>query len=87
MTWACNQCGACCRGLALGLLAGDGAALHDGDGVCRHLDRETNRCTVYETRPACCRVTPAHDPAELARGCGTLHLAVYGQPWAGAVTR
>ena len=81
MTWACTQCGACCRALATGLLAvhEDARALDSGDGVCCHLDRATSLCTIYETRPAICRVTPEHDRTELRRGCSALHLAVYGQ--------
>jgi Fe-S-cluster containining protein len=27
----------------------------DADGYCRHLDRETCTCTVYEQRPVTCR--------------------------------
>lgn len=80
MTWTCTQCGACCRALKLGVLAGDVSALPvAADGVCEHLDRETNLCRIYDTRPICCRVTVAHSPAALTDGCNTLHLAVYGQ--------
>ena len=84
MTWACNACGACCRALGSGLLASHADELpRDADGACSHLDRATNLCTVYATRPAACRVTPAHRPEALRQGCATLHLAVYGQPWQG----
>lgn len=77
--WECNGCGACCRALATGLLSDPEAAraLDSGDGVCRHLERSTNRCTIYETRPACCRVTPAHAPEALTEGCRVLRLAIY----------
>ena len=79
VTWECNGCGACCRALATGLLSDPEAAraLDSGDGVCRHLERSTNRCTIYETRPACCRVTPAHAPEALVEGCRVLRLAIF----------
>jgi Fe-S-cluster containining protein len=80
MTWTCTQCGACCRALRLGILAADTSELPiDDDGVCGNLDRETNLCRIYDTRPSCCRVTVAHAPEALTEGCNTLHLAVYGQ--------
>lgn len=78
--WTCTQCGACCRALKLGILAGDVSELPiDADGVCGNLDRATNLCRIYDTRPSCCRVTVAHSPEALNHGCNTLHLAVYGQ--------
>lgn len=81
MTWACNQCGACCRALGRGMLVGDVAALDSGDGVCRHLDRETNACRIYDTRPGVCRVTAAVRPEALREGCRVLHLAIYRTEW------
>lgn len=83
MTWACTSCGACCRSLGSGLLdlSPEVAALDSGDGVCRHLDRSKNLCTIYESRPAGCRVTSAHAPEALRAGCSVVHLSVYGHPW------
>jgi Fe-S-cluster containining protein len=50
MKFLCSQCGACCRNISkLGLP-------HNGDGVCSYLNRETNKCSIYETRPDICRV-------------------------------
>ena len=50
----CTRCGACCRNLDKSpLLAG----LDRGDGVCRHLDTDSNLCQIYETRPKICRVS------------------------------
>lgn len=83
MSWACNQCGACCRALTRGMLVHDLSHLAEPDGVCRHLDRDTNCCRIYETRPSACRVTPAHAPAALREGCRVLHLAVYRTEWDG----
>jgi Fe-S-cluster containining protein len=30
--------------------------MHNGDGVCFNLDRETNLCSIYETRPLICNI-------------------------------
>lgn len=27
-----------------------------GNGVCKHLDREADACTIYETRPEICQI-------------------------------
>ena len=49
----CTRCGACCRNLVKSPIL---AQLDRGDGVCRHLDHDTNLCRIYETRPKVCRV-------------------------------
>ena len=49
----CNQCGACCRRVAL---AAETQWLDRGDGACRHFDFGTRACTIYDTRPDVCRV-------------------------------
>lgn len=49
----CTRCGACCRNVSLSPLT---AWLDKGDGVCYHLDVETNLCSIYEHRPEICRV-------------------------------
>lgn len=49
----CTSCGACCKYLHLA------EELHEfdrGDGVCMHLEETTNRCAIYETRPAICNI-------------------------------
>ena len=54
MTFPCIQCGECCRH------AGDVPQLAtkvDAGGVCIYLDKATNRCTIYETRPKVCNVS------------------------------
>ena len=50
----CTRCGACCRNLGKSSLF---SQLDRGDGVCRHLDVNTNLCQIYETRPKICRVS------------------------------
>ena len=52
MEFKCSACGACCV-LAgrLGLMPADPIS-----GACIHLDPQTQRCLIYETRPAICRV-------------------------------
>ncbi|WP_078055520.1 YkgJ family cysteine cluster protein [Rappaport israeli] len=49
----CNACGLCCR------LVGTNpqtAFLDRGDGICQHLDVQSNLCTIYSERPLICRV-------------------------------
>lgn len=49
----CTRCGACCRSVAHSPLT---QWLDSGDGVCRHLDRNSNMCLIYDSRPDVCRV-------------------------------
>ena len=50
MNFLCSQCGACCRNV-------QGSGLpHDGNGVCLHLNKKTNKCSIYKDRPEECRV-------------------------------
>lgn len=43
----CTNCKApCCRHVF--------GPLDSGDGVCKYLDRDTNRCTIYDHRPEIC---------------------------------
>ncbi len=35
--------------------------LDRGDGVCLYLDTETKLCTIYQDRPAICRVDLQYD--------------------------
>ncbi len=52
----CDKCGECCRNLNKSSLYN---ALHDGNGVCRHL--KGNICTIYEQRPLICRVDECYE--------------------------
>lgn len=54
----CNACGACCRSLGGVSIY---AELDRGDGVCRHLDDESNLCRIYAERPTICRVSDMYD--------------------------
>lgn len=67
--WGCiEKCGACCYLKAdereeLGWwLEDDERAVYEGlvgeDGWCKHFDKETRLCGIYETRPKFCRVEP-----------------------------
>ncbi|WP_313530756.1 YkgJ family cysteine cluster protein [Anaerotignum sp.] len=49
----CNKCGLCCRNLDKSDIY---ISLHNGDGICRHLDQMTNLCTIYDNRPALCNI-------------------------------
>lgn len=49
----CNACGECCRRVGNSAATAD---LSRGDGVCRHLDENTNLCRIYENRPLVCQV-------------------------------
>jgi hypothetical protein len=50
MEFLCSKCSACCRNIIdLGLP-------HNGDGICLNLNKKTNECLIYETRPDICKV-------------------------------
>ena len=50
MKFLCSQCSACCRNVK-------GLDLpHDESGVCLNLDQQTNKCSIYNSRPDICRV-------------------------------
>ncbi len=78
----CNGCGACCRSIG-GITAM--AHFDRGDGTCKHLT-ENNQCSIYDTRPAMCRVDEGRpkqfDVATWHRmnkqACDVLRLKVYG---------
>lgn len=57
MRYECNGCGKCCR--SVGHLP-----LPSVEGVCSLLDLNTNRCTIYPTRPLICRVDMYHEMIE-----------------------
>ena len=53
----CDRCGLCCRSIGgIELLR----ELNDGTGVCRYLDRSTNLCSIYASRPLLCNVDEAY---------------------------
>lgn len=49
----CERCGACCRNVDK---AEETRFLDRGDGSCRHYDDQFKICSIYESRPAICRV-------------------------------
>ena len=60
MSFLCSQCGACCRNVAhLDLPS-------DKDGGCLNLDKETNKCSIYENRPDICRVDKMYEKFDIA---------------------
>ena len=55
MKFLCSQCGACCKNV-------DKLDLpHDENGVCDHLDRRNNLCTIYDSRPDICKVESLYE--------------------------
>ncbi|MEQ1667282.1 MAG: YkgJ family cysteine cluster protein [Sulfuriferula sp.] len=56
MSFPCTKCGLCCRHVDRSELT---QALDDGDGVCMHLDRKADICTIYDSRPDLCRIDSA----------------------------
>ena len=48
----CDKCGLCCRKLD----SENFKELHDGDGICRYLDKKSNMCSIYENRPIICDI-------------------------------
>ena len=54
----CDKCGICCKNLKLSDVY---INLHNGDGICRYLDLETNLCTIYENRPILCNLIESYN--------------------------
>lgn len=54
----CDSCGLCCQNISE---IQELKTFHNGDGVCIHLNKENNQCTIYETRPNVCRVETMYD--------------------------
>ena len=55
MEFLCSQCGACCRNVSHLDLP------QDKNGICDHLDQESNLCTIYDNRPDICRVDTLYE--------------------------
>lgn len=49
----CDKCGLCCQNLNRNPIYKN---LDDGTGVCKHYDRETRMCLIYNSRPLICNV-------------------------------
>lgn len=54
----CSQCGLCCQHIDRSPLLQE---FHSGDGICKFLNRSTNRCTIYEKRPVICNVEASYE--------------------------
>ena len=56
--FVCDKCGICCRSIS-GILS---LQEYDrGDGVCVHLNDDTNLCMIYDARPMICQVDECYD--------------------------
>lgn len=53
----CERCGLCCKAVSRSDIY---KYLDCGDGSCRHLNKETNDCNIYNDRPLICRVDEAY---------------------------
>ncbi|WP_404418832.1 YkgJ family cysteine cluster protein [Marinospirillum sp.] len=49
----CNSCGKCCSNVHF---SQETKSLDRGDGICRHLNINNKKCSIYDTRPDICRV-------------------------------
>lgn len=58
MEFTCTKCGICCRHIEN---IKELAKFNDGTGVCINLDKETNLCKIYDTRPIICRVKESYE--------------------------
>lgn len=65
MSFKCTQCGLCCTRIDRALsekdhlyqgLIDEFPFKPDESGACEKYDKETKKCTVYDTRPRICRV-------------------------------
>lgn len=54
----CSQCGLCCKHVNL---SPQTAFLDRGDGLCQHLNLNTNLCSIYENRPSICNVQKQYE--------------------------
>lgn len=54
----CSQCGLCCRNIHL---IDELKDFHNGDGICKYLNQNTNLCKIYENRPRICSVERSYE--------------------------
>ena len=81
----CVGCGACCAAVShVPELVELGWVLPNG--VCRHLDTKTKKCSIYEDRPTVCRIDKVRPPLVKVESwhalnwnvCGYLHKQLLG---------
>lgn len=58
MDFPCTKCGACCKNIA-GIKELESYDL--GNGVCKHLDTQSNECKIYANRPMICRIETMYE--------------------------
>ncbi len=49
----CDKCGLCCQNLKEVSIKNK---LDRGDGICRHFDKKSHMCKIYNNRPLICNV-------------------------------
>lgn len=54
----CKCCGLCCRNLHSNPIFKN---MHNGNGICKYLDEDTNLCLIYDTRPLICRIDDGYE--------------------------
>ena len=54
----CEKCGCCCQRVGEVFFARSMAL---PDGTCKHFDKDTNLCRIYNERPIICRVDDFYD--------------------------
>lgn len=54
----CIRCGLCCKNIHL---VDELKNFHNGDGICRYLDLQTNLCNIYHNRPDICNVEKSYE--------------------------
>lgn len=54
----CRKCGLCCKNLDRNDIY---KSLHNGKGVCKYLNLETNLCSIYENRPILCNIDLSYE--------------------------
>lgn len=62
--FSCERCGLCCRKVGQVFFAKD---MTMEDGTCKYLDKKSNLCGIYTTRPLFCNVDAFYDAYFISR--------------------
>jgi uncharacterized protein len=57
MAFPCNSCGLCCQHVDRSDVT---SWMDRGDGICLYLGKDMCTCSIYDARPACCRVDESY---------------------------
>ncbi len=57
LEFPCDKCGLCCEHLSGLELYQD---LDNGTGVCRHFNKSTRLCNIYQNRPQKCNINASY---------------------------